>query len=91
MLAEWMLAPAPPACHLISASLADTAQNNPEGVLGAKRIQRLQLLIGNLVIKSFSGPEGPTFHRRRHPSFKTVFGACPLGQRVVASDRTLGR
>lgn len=34
MLAEWMLAPAPPACHLISASLADTAQNNPEGVLG---------------------------------------------------------
>lgn len=67
MLDERMLAPAPPACHLISASLADTAQNNPEAVLRAKCIQWLQLLIGSLVIKSFSGPEGPIFHRQRHP------------------------
>lgn len=79
MLAEWMLAPAPPACHLISASLADTAQNNPEGVLGAKCIQRLQLLIGNLVIKSFSGPEGPIFHRRRHSSFSDGVWSLRIG------------
>lgn len=55
------VASAPTDCHLISTSLADTAQNNPEGVLGANVSNGYSIFIENLVIKSFSGPKGPTF------------------------------